>query len=144
MDDICSTLGRTVPDFGVRVTANWLPEDQVSALGTRALGLRGRQQHTTVTRQAPLREFALDLELDWVCTLAGVSDDALARGMSGSECLHLVPRDDFQNCNHLYDVLSRLLELYESLEYKRHFSFLDLLTPLRPQIIAFRIWMHRL
>lgn len=124
--------GRTVPDFGVRVTANWLPEDEVSALGTRALGLRGRQQHTKVTRPAPIREFNLDLELDWVCTLAGVSDDAFARGMSGSECLHLVPREDFRDFDHLDVVLSWLLELYESPEYKRHFSFLDLLTPLRP------------
>lgn len=125
-------IGRTVPDFGVRVTANWLTDDDVTAVGTRTLGLRGRQQLTKVSHVAPIREFNVDLELDWVCTLAGVTDDALARGMSGSQCLHLTPREHLSDFDQLDAVLAQLLDLYESTAYRHRFPFLDLLTPLRP------------
>lgn len=125
-------INRTVLDFGVRVTANWLDVDEVTALGTRALGLRGRQRLTKVMQVAPIHEFGIDLELDWVCTLAGASDDALARSMSGSQCLHLTLPEHLRELDHLGDVLSQLLGFYESTAYRDRFPFLDLLIPLRP------------
>lgn len=117
------------PNFGLRVTANFVDSGGLKTIDTRTLDTVTRQQRTQVSVGSRLVDFELDLDQEWVRKLSGKSSDQeFARSMSGSDSLSLnldLALEDLPR------VLEKLLELQSSDAYKEHFGFIDNYHPLR-------------
>jgi uncharacterized protein (TIGR04141 family) len=124
------TRSLLVHDFGIRVTANSIDSETVQAVETRTLSAIGRQTYQRVAIASGLREFSVDLDSEWVRSLAGATDDDFARGLSGSQSLRLRLNDGHAQFHQLGAILRELLRRYESAAYCESFPFLDYLRPL--------------
>ncbi|RZS36963.1 uncharacterized protein (TIGR04141 family) [Herbihabitans rhizosphaerae] len=119
-----------VPDFGLRVTANSIAPDAVTAMGTSTVGTVSRRTNQIVNMPSTLDAFRLDIGDEWVRSLAGSTDEELAHAMSGSQSLRVRVRDEHAELKRLGELLDYLLRQYESTRYQNTFRFIDALRPL--------------
>ncbi|WP_260636320.1 DUF6119 family protein [Streptomyces angustmyceticus] len=118
-------------EFGLRVCANSVDEDDLTTVDTRNLDTVTRQQRTHLSSGSRLSDFSIPLEQDWIRRIQGKTATLdFAKSISGSDSLHIninVPLTG------LPDVLGTLLERFNSNEYKKRFPFLDYYRPLEDE-----------
>lgn len=95
-----------------------------------ALDVTSRRTFQQLAVPGSVEDFTVDLDLEWVRSLGGWTEDDLARGMTGSQSLVVNLRSERRELKHLDELLGELLARYRADEYKEYFGFIDALRPL--------------
>lgn len=119
-----------VHDFGLRVTANTVAPKRVRSMASVALDVTSRRTFQQLAVPGSVEDFTVDLDLEWVRSLGGWTEDDLTRGMTGSQSLVVNLRPERRELKHLDELLVELLARYRADAYKEHFGFIDALCPL--------------
>lgn len=119
-----------VHDFGLRVTANTVAPEKIRSMASVALDVTSRRTVQQLAVPGSVEDFTVDLDLEWVRSLGGWTEDDLTRGMTGSQSLVVNLRSERSELKHLDELLGELLARYRADEYKEHFGFIDALRPL--------------
>lgn len=116
------------PGFGLRVVANVVAGSSgIMSADTRGLNQTARSQRTVLPVASALYELGIEPSDEWVRQLTGKpSAQGFANTASGSDSLKLSIRGF--KLSSLGDKLDRIIERYESNDYKRDFDFLDYFT----------------
>lgn len=116
------------PRFGLMVAANTVNPTAVSTLESTLIDSTGRQRRTHVTEGAPFTDFEIDPNVDCIRRLSGkLLDDSIAKSITGTDAASVNVTCDLTKLDH---VCSKLIERFESDDYKTHFAHIDKLTPL--------------
>ena len=110
-------------DFGLRVVLNTVAPDQLKSVDARTVDELTLHTRRDVSRDSTLAAFELDVSRDLVRAVTGKPrDESLARQLAGADALALSARVQVPE---LRALCSRLLDAYQSDEYKAHFDFID-------------------
>lgn len=114
--------------FGLRVCANSVDASELISVDTRNLDSVTRQQKTHLSMGSAISDFSIPVEQDWVRRMQGKTGRLdFAKSLSGADSLHINVSGSLAK---LPEILSTILDAYESEEYKVTFPFLDHYSPI--------------
>ena len=117
------------PDFGLRVALNAVNPRALDTLNTRTLDRVTKQTRTHLNIGRPVEEFGIDPDLDWLRSVRGKAENEYIAGrVEGADSVGVNWDGTPDTLGHCCE---RLLELYESENYKTYFGFVDHVRALR-------------
>lgn len=121
--------GALVADFGLRIVLNVTVGGKLTTLDTRRLDRVTKQTRVHLNSAQELGEFGILPSIDWLRSARGTISEGLYKGrVSGTDSVQIT------FAGKLVDIKMAcrdLLERYERTDYRKQFSFLDHLRPLR-------------
>ena len=110
-------------DFGLKVVLNTVDPDRLTSVDARTVDELTMHTRRDVSRGSSFGAFGLDVSRDLVRAVTGPPrDETLGRRASGSDSLSLLTRAQL---GELPELCARLLEAYESDDYKERFGWID-------------------
>jgi len=125
-----SAIDRAVveSDFGFKVTLNAIKPDSIDTIDARTIDRVTRQKKIYLNVGRSVQEFGIETDVDWLRSVRGVAKCGQIDGkMCGTDAVKIVWNGQFES---LGKCCSKLLELYKSDSYKKHFGFVDHFRPL--------------
>ena len=117
------------PDFGLKVTLNAVDPTKLRSVQARNVDPTTVSKQLVVNQDSTLAVFDVDFYQDLLAKLEGVPDDPnFGHRVSGADACYLTADFAFPE---LETKCSRLLTRYRSRAYKKHFSFVDQVRPIR-------------
>jgi len=114
-------------DFGLKVVLNTVAPDQLKSVDAKTVDETTMHTRRDVSRDSSFSAFGLDVSRDLLRAVTGRPQDvALGSRLTGSDVLGIYTRLPVPR---LPTLAERLLEAYESEDYKAHFDFVDYLRP---------------
>lgn len=110
-------------DFGLRVTLNAVNPDELDTVDARTIDLKTKQTKTHLNMGSNFSEFGLQTNIDWLKSVRGFTNiDQFMGKIQGSDSIRINWKDNISSLNKLCE---KLLELYQSTNYKESFGFID-------------------
>jgi uncharacterized protein (TIGR04141 family) len=114
-------------DFGLKVVLNRVAPDQLKSVDAKTIDETTVHTRRDLSRDSSFSAFGLDISRDLLRAVTGTpEDDTLAHRLTGADALGLHTR---QQIPELPALAERLLEAYQSEDYKANFDFIDHLRP---------------
>lgn len=109
--------------FGLKVTLNSVPGDQIRSVDSYTPDTLGRRTKTQASRAGTIPDFGLDIEQDLLRSVTGVpTDSALAKRMEGRDSLSVVVQTDLAS---LPGLLDKYLDKFKETTYRADFGWVD-------------------
>jgi uncharacterized protein (TIGR04141 family) len=116
-----------VSDFGLRVVLNTVAPDQLKSVDAKTIDETTLHTRRDVSRDSPFSAFGLDVSRDLLRAVTGTpQDETLGPRFTGADALGLWTRLSVPD---LPNLAARLLQEYQSDNYKKDFDFIDFLRP---------------
>lgn len=113
--------------FGLRVALNCIARSSLRGVDVATLDATTFQKRIQASRKADLGGFGLDIERDLLRLAAGIPNDTtFARALTGRDALNM---STVTSPNSVIEKCKKALELFQSVEYKRDYAWVDLITP---------------
>ena len=114
-------------DFGLRVVLNSVDPERLRSVDARNIDETTMHTRRDVSRESTLRTFGLDVTQDLLRAVTGTPrDHTLAHRLTGADALGVTARTQVPE---LPTLAERLLDAYDSSEYRKNFEFIDYLRP---------------
>lgn len=114
-------------DFGLKVVLNTVQPDQLKSVDAKTVEENTLHTRREVSRNSAFSAFGLDVSRDLLRAVTGKpQDDQLGPWLTGSDTLGMPTHFAVPD---LPNLAGRLLDAYESDDYKEHFDFIDYLRP---------------
>ncbi|MEZ4365019.1 MAG: TIGR04141 family sporadically distributed protein [Kofleriaceae bacterium] len=115
--------GLAEDDFGLKVTLNSIPVDQVKSIDRKTFAAFTTHTRTQGSRAGTCEDYGVDIEQDLLRAVVGTpSDSALGVNMSGSDSLSVGAKVDLDG---LPALLTKYVKQFKSNAYKANFSWVD-------------------
>ena len=127
--------GVVEPAFGLRVALNAIDPERIRTLDRDSLGVIGRRTREQVSSEGSITAFELDVDQDLVRAVTGrARDEGLGGTVTGADSLGMTPPASFSD---LPVLVSRVLGLYDSEEYRKYFDWIDHIGRIRdPALVS--------
>ncbi|MFJ3376491.1 DUF6119 family protein [Pseudomonas sp. NPDC086112] len=113
--------------FGLRVALNCIARSSLRGVDVATLDATTFQKRIQASRKADLGGFGLDIERDLLRLAAGIpSDTTFARALTGRDALNI---STVTSPSSVIGKCKKALELFQSLEYRRDYAWVDLISP---------------
>lgn len=114
--------------FGMRVVLNSVSRKDLRVLDSASLDSTVMQRRTQASRDSDLRDFGLDTNRELLRLASGTPNDRnIAKAVSGKDALQIRKKLAFAD---LPILCNQLLDLYNAVDYKADFGFIDQIKPL--------------
>lgn len=114
--------------FGMRVVLNSVSRKDLRVIDSASLDSTVMQRRTQASRDSDLKDFGLDTNRELLRLASGTpSDRNIAKAVSGKDALQIRKKLAFAELPILCD---QLLDLYNAVDYKADFGFIDQIKPL--------------
>lgn len=115
--------------FGLKIVLNAVARSNLRSLDIATLDATTFQKRIQASRDADLQGFGIDVDRDLLRLAAGSPrDNSFAKSLAGKDALTLhtktSPDDVMEKCK-------TALKLYQAADYKKDFSFIDFVSPVR-------------
>lgn len=113
--------------FGLRVALNCIARSSLRGVDVATLDATTFQKRIQASRKADIGGFGLDIERDLLRLAAGIPNDTtFARALTGRDALNMTT---VTSPSSVLDKCKKALELFQSVEYKRDYAWVDLISP---------------
>lgn len=110
-------------DFGLKVVLNCVAPDQLKSVDAKTIDENTLHTRRDSTRDSALSTFGLDVSRDLLRAVTGSpKDETFSKRLTGADSLGIQTRTQVPDLPALAD---RLLAVYESTHYRKHFDFID-------------------
>lgn len=120
--------------FGMRVVLNSVSRKDLRVLDSASLDSTVMQRRTQASRDSDLKDFGLDTNRELLRLASGTpSDRNIAKAVSGKDALQIRKKLAFADLPSLCD---QLFDLYNAVDYKTDFGFIDQIKPLHKGVLT--------
>jgi uncharacterized protein (TIGR04141 family) len=125
----------TVEDFGLKVVLNTVDPERLRSVDAKNIDETTMHTRRDVSQESTLNTFGLDVTQDILRAVTGKPrDGTLAHQLTGADALGISTRIQVPE---LPILAERLVDAYESTDYRTHFEFIDYLRPVsKPARVA--------
>lgn len=118
-----------VRSFGLKVALNSVARDALKNLDVATLDSTTIQKRIQASRKADLQGFGIDIQNDLLRLAGGVPTDmSFASSLAGKDALTLTSK---LTASEIADKCKLALKLFEATDYKKDYSFIDQIIPVR-------------
>lgn len=122
-----------VRNFGLKVTLNSVARDALKNLDIATLDSTTIQKRIQASRKADLQGFGIDVQNDLLRLAGGIPTDTnFASSLAGKDALTLRSK---LSANKIADKCKLALKLFDATDYKKDYSFIDLIIPVRDKML---------
>lgn len=111
------------PDFGLKVTLSIVDPTALDMVDTRTLERVTKQTRIHLSVGRPVEEFGIEPDLDWLRAVRGTAScEQITGKVQGSDAVRISWNGSLESVG---GCCQRLLEIYQSQDYRRYFGFVD-------------------